>query len=67
MTIACEICSRASFADSCPVKPRADSIGGDAQKRKSRQGGYKESGWGREMGEFTLNNYLEAKAVTTAL
>jgi phenylacetaldehyde dehydrogenase len=30
-------------------------------------GGYKESGWGREMGEFVLNNYTEAKAVTTAL
>jgi phenylacetaldehyde dehydrogenase len=30
-------------------------------------GGYKESGWGREMGEFVLNNYLEVKAVTTAL
>jgi phenylacetaldehyde dehydrogenase len=30
-------------------------------------GGYKESGWGREMGEFVLDNYLEVKAVTTAL
>jgi phenylacetaldehyde dehydrogenase len=30
-------------------------------------GGYKESGWGREMGEFVLNNYIEVKAVTTAL
>jgi phenylacetaldehyde dehydrogenase len=30
-------------------------------------GGYKESGWGREMGEFVLNNYTEIKAVTTAL
>ncbi|MFO1037109.1 MAG: aldehyde dehydrogenase family protein [Geminicoccaceae bacterium] len=30
-------------------------------------GGYKESGWGREMGEFALENYLEVKAVTTAL
>jgi phenylacetaldehyde dehydrogenase len=30
-------------------------------------GGYKESGWGREMGEFVLNNYSEVKAVTTAL
>jgi phenylacetaldehyde dehydrogenase len=30
-------------------------------------GGYKESGWGREMGEFVLNNYTEVKAVTTAL
>ena len=30
-------------------------------------GGYKESGWGREMGEFVLNNYNEVKAVTTAL
>ena len=29
--------------------------------------GYKESGWGREMGEFVLNNYTEVKAVTTAL
>jgi acyl-CoA reductase-like NAD-dependent aldehyde dehydrogenase len=27
----------------------------------------KESGWGREMGEFVLNNYTEVKAVTTAL
>jgi phenylacetaldehyde dehydrogenase len=30
-------------------------------------GGYKESGWGREMGEFVLNNYTEIKAVTAAL
>ena len=30
-------------------------------------GGYKQSGWGREMGEEVLNNYLETKAVTTAL
>ena len=30
-------------------------------------GGYKESGWGREMGEFVLNNYTEVKAGTTAL
>jgi phenylacetaldehyde dehydrogenase len=30
-------------------------------------GGYKESGWGREMGEIVLNNYTEVKAVTTAL
>jgi phenylacetaldehyde dehydrogenase len=26
-------------------------------------GGYKESGWGREMGQEVLNNYLETKAV----
>jgi phenylacetaldehyde dehydrogenase len=30
-------------------------------------GGYKESGWGREMGEEVLNNYTEVKAVTAAL
>jgi phenylacetaldehyde dehydrogenase len=30
-------------------------------------GGYKQSGWGREMGEEVLNNYTEVKAVTTAL
>jgi phenylacetaldehyde dehydrogenase len=30
-------------------------------------GGYKESGWGREMGEEALRNYLETKAVTVAL
>ena len=30
-------------------------------------GGYKESGWGREMGELVLDNHLEVKAVTTAL
>jgi phenylacetaldehyde dehydrogenase len=30
-------------------------------------GGYKQSGWGREMGEFVLNNYTQVKAVTTAL
>ena len=30
-------------------------------------GGYKESGWGREMGHAVLNNYLETKAVVTAL
>ncbi len=30
-------------------------------------GGYKQSGWGREMGHDALNNYLETKAVTIAL
>ena len=30
-------------------------------------GGYKQSGWGREMGQEVLNNYLETKAVTVAL
>jgi phenylacetaldehyde dehydrogenase len=26
-------------------------------------GGYKQSGWGREMGHAVLNNYLETKSV----
>ncbi|MDA3922190.1 MAG: aldehyde dehydrogenase family protein [Salinisphaera sp.] len=30
-------------------------------------GGYKQSGWGREMGEQVLNNYTECKAVTVSL
>jgi phenylacetaldehyde dehydrogenase len=30
-------------------------------------GGYKQSGWGREMGADVLNNYSEVKAVTVAL
>ena len=30
-------------------------------------GGYKQSGWGREMGEAVLENYLATKAVTIAL
>ncbi len=30
-------------------------------------GGYKQSGWGRELGEEVLHNYLETKAVTAAL
>jgi phenylacetaldehyde dehydrogenase len=30
-------------------------------------GGYKQSGWGREMGEAVLENYLSTKAVTIAL
>jgi phenylacetaldehyde dehydrogenase len=30
-------------------------------------GGYKQSGWGREMGEAVLDNYLQTKAVTIAL
>jgi phenylacetaldehyde dehydrogenase len=30
-------------------------------------GGYKQSGWGREMGAEVLNNYTEVKAVTVAL
>jgi phenylacetaldehyde dehydrogenase len=30
-------------------------------------GGYKESGWGREMGPQVLENYLETKSVVTAL
>jgi aldehyde dehydrogenase (NAD+) len=28
-------------------------------------GGYKDSGYGREKGEYGLNNYLEVKCVTT--
>jgi phenylacetaldehyde dehydrogenase len=30
-------------------------------------GGYKESGWGRELGHEVLNNYLETKSVVAAL
>ena len=30
-------------------------------------GGYKQSGWGREMGEAVLSNYTETKAVTVRL
>ncbi len=30
-------------------------------------GGYKQSGWGREMGEAALENYTETKAVTIRL
>ena len=30
-------------------------------------GGYKQSGWGREMGHEVLNNYTETKAVVVAL
>ncbi|WP_297254660.1 aldehyde dehydrogenase family protein [Bosea sp. (in: a-proteobacteria)] len=30
-------------------------------------GGYKQSGWGREMGQAVLSNYLETKAITTNL
>jgi phenylacetaldehyde dehydrogenase len=30
-------------------------------------GGYKQSGWGREMGQAVLSNYLEAKAVTARI
>jgi phenylacetaldehyde dehydrogenase len=30
-------------------------------------GGYKQSGWGREMGHEVLNNYTQTKAVTIAL
>jgi phenylacetaldehyde dehydrogenase len=30
-------------------------------------GGYKQSGWGREMGEEVLHNYTQVKAVTAAL
>jgi phenylacetaldehyde dehydrogenase len=30
-------------------------------------GGYKQSGWGREMGEEVIHNYTEVKAVTAAL
>ncbi|NJD07520.1 MAG: aldehyde dehydrogenase family protein [Methylococcaceae bacterium] len=30
-------------------------------------GGYKQSGWGREMGEAVLHNYLQTKAVTIRL
>jgi phenylacetaldehyde dehydrogenase len=30
-------------------------------------GGYKESGWGREMGHNALENHLETKSVVTQL
>ena len=30
-------------------------------------GGYKQSGWGREMGHEVLDNYTETKAVVVAL
>ena len=30
-------------------------------------GGYRQSGWGREMGHEVLNNYLETKSVCTGL
>jgi phenylacetaldehyde dehydrogenase len=30
-------------------------------------GGYKESGWGREMGHAALNNYLETKAICASI
>jgi phenylacetaldehyde dehydrogenase len=30
-------------------------------------GGYKESGWGREMGHEVLENYLETKAICAQL
>ena len=30
-------------------------------------GGYKQSGWGREMGHAALNNYLEVKSVCVAI
>ncbi|MFA4928041.1 MAG: aldehyde dehydrogenase family protein [Patulibacter sp.] len=30
-------------------------------------GGYKQSGWGREMGEEVLNNYMETKSVIVAI
>ncbi|MGF1544452.1 MAG: aldehyde dehydrogenase family protein [Parvularculaceae bacterium] len=30
-------------------------------------GGYKQSGWGREMGEAVLHNYLEQKAITARI
>jgi phenylacetaldehyde dehydrogenase len=30
-------------------------------------GGYKQSGWGHEMGEEVFHNYTEIKAVTAAL
>ena len=30
-------------------------------------GGYKQSGWGREMGHEVLNNYLETKAICASI
>lgn len=30
-------------------------------------GGYKQSGWGREMGEYAIQNYTEVKAITVKL
>ena len=44
--------------------PRIDSIMPDAALPF---GGYKQSGWGREMGHQVLEAYTEVKAVTTQL
>ena len=51
----------------CPAD--AEEIVGDHTKADPtlHLGGYKQSGWGREMGEEVLHSYTEVKAVTTAL
>ena len=36
-------------------------------QRRLPFGGYKQSGWGREMGHEALEAYTEVKAVTTQL
>jgi phenylacetaldehyde dehydrogenase len=46
------------------VLPELDLLGSGAALPF---GGYKQSGWGREMGREVLENYTEVKAVTTLL
>jgi Aldehyde dehydrogenase family len=59
----------------CPA-PASEIPGRGHEKRGATEiifdaalpfGGYKQSGWGREMGEAVLDNYLATKAVTISL
>ena len=51
-------------------KLKAGTVGLNCQMQFDHSmpfGGYKQSGWGREMGAEVLRNYTEVKAVTAAL
>ena len=53
--------------NAAPAGSSDDVIQGSPQQRRLPFGGYKQSGWGREMGHEALEAYTEVKAVTTQL
>ena len=58
---------RPTSSPSASAPARSGSTATTCSTPRFRSAATKNSGWGREMGEFVLNNYTEVKAVTTAL
>jgi acyl-CoA reductase-like NAD-dependent aldehyde dehydrogenase len=50
-----------------PFKSLDDDLIRQANDTVYGLGGYKQSGWGREMGHAALDNYLETKAICASL